>query len=593
MNDSITLSNLNVLALDCQATGANPGKGHLLEIGWMPGRAASSSTPERYAPESYLTRSQAQMPISPVIQRLTGISDATMTDAVAVDIVWRQLKKTGQAIAARNQSMLCPAVIHFAQFEAPFLRQLHETNDPGTQFPFQIICTHAIATRLLPELPRRGIRALAGYLGHSMPEFKRSADHALATLIIWKAMVELLLTRFKVDSMQQLDHWLASTRVQGRVKRNFPMHPKIRQSLPQNPGVYRMRCANADILYIGKAKSLKQRVSSYFRDNAAHPEHIIEMLSQAWDIDYSLTESALEAAVLESDEIKHHRPPYNKALRADRRSLVFCTRDLKQHAPSCDHHFSIGPLPDGRLIDAIEAFGSWLACDTGLTGDALFRMGYPFLAHPSDRTPEIQCLKDGFDFFRSSHRRYLQNRSALRIVTSLGALLQRQQLENSTDTQVSPDLHTKCSDGTSSEEAAAVRAFAWSPADIAGAIESTVMRSAHMIRRARWYCLLSESCIAWASEDDPGVLKNLLAFEKGGISHRGVLEAGQKVPAPPGFGRPWLDRRNNLDLTTYDRMRVVTTELRRLVSKGRKIELRLGPKVSMSSSELKKVMKWV
>jgi len=173
MSDSIALSNLNVLTLDCQATGANPGKGHLLEIGWMTGWAASSCMPEKYAAESYLIRSQAQRSIPPVVHRLTGISDATMTEAVAEDIVWRQLKKTGQAIAMRNQSMLCPPVIPFARFEAPFLRQLHETNEPDTFFPFQILCTHAIATRLLPGLPRRGIRAVSGYLGHSMPELKR------------------------------------------------------------------------------------------------------------------------------------------------------------------------------------------------------------------------------------------------------------------------------------------------------------------------------------------------------------------------------------------------------------------------------------
>jgi DNA polymerase III subunit epsilon len=100
------------------------------------------------------------------------------------------------------------------------------------------------------------------------------------------------------------------------------MPAAIRQTLADKPGVYRMRSLGGDLLYIGKAKSLKKRVTSYFRSKAPHPEHILEMLSQAQNIDFSLTESALEAAVLETDEIKEHCPPYNKALQPNQRSLA-------------------------------------------------------------------------------------------------------------------------------------------------------------------------------------------------------------------------------------------------------------------------------
>jgi DNA polymerase III subunit epsilon len=100
---------------------------------------------------------------------------------------------------------------------------------------------------------------------------------------------------------------MAHTPHPGRVERVFPMPAAIRQALADKPGVYRMRSLGGDLLYIGKAKSLKKRVTSYFRSKAPHPEHILEMLSQAQNIDFSLTESALEAAVLETDEIKDYR----------------------------------------------------------------------------------------------------------------------------------------------------------------------------------------------------------------------------------------------------------------------------------------------
>jgi excinuclease UvrABC nuclease subunit len=119
-----------------------------------------------------------------------------------------------------------------------------------------------------------------------------------------------------------------------RGKRVFPMPAALLQAPPiKKPGIYRMRSLGGDLLYIGKAKSLKKLVTSYFRSKAPHPEHILEMLSQAQSIDFSLTESALEAAVLETDEIKEHCPPYNKALQPNQRSIVFVSRDLKQQAP--------------------------------------------------------------------------------------------------------------------------------------------------------------------------------------------------------------------------------------------------------------------
>lgn len=593
MKDSINLAELNVLALDCQATGANPGKGRMLELGWVSGCAASLSMPETDSVESYLIRLPPETTIPPVVHRLTGISETDMSRAVAEKSVWGHLSEAVRTIAARNPSALCPTVIHFARFERPFLREMHAVNQPGTPFPFHIICTHAIAKRLLPWLPRRGIRALAGYLGHSMPELKRSADHALATLHIWKALVELLRIRCKVTSLPQLTHWLSSCPVPGRTKRTFPMNPAIRLGLPDHPGVYRMLRSNDDILYIGKAKSIRQRVNSYFQSSAAHPEHILEMLSQARNIDFTLTESALEAALLESDEIKRRCPPYNKALRPNQRSIVFCTRDFKKRSTRSDRRFCIGPLPEGRLIEALEAFETWLARDPGgTTDDELSRIGYAVLALPPAHAPDFECLAEGLDLFRDNHRHQLRNRSALRIVTALGAQFRIRQLAATAAMQADEDLQAG-DDDSEMENGETAKGSSWTPAAVAGAVESMLTRCAHLIRRARWYGLLSESCMAWASVDNPDELRNLIVFERGKISYRVDLNAGRRLTSPPGFSRPWHERRNNLDLVTYDRMRVVTTELRRLVCAGRRIELHLGPGAGLTSSRLKKALLWV
>ena len=175
-----------------------------------------------------------------------------------------------------------------------------------------------------------------------------------------KALSTLLESRYEVNTLHELEQWLANTPPPGPTKRVFPMHPDVWSCLPNRPGIYRMRRTNRDILYIGKAKSLRRRVSSYFRSSAAHPEHILEMLTQARDLDYVPTDSALDAAVLESDEIKCHCPPYNVALRPAGRDLIYFTRDLLNSSTHCDDEFCIGPLPGGRSIDALSAFAFWL-----------------------------------------------------------------------------------------------------------------------------------------------------------------------------------------------------------------------------------------
>jgi hypothetical protein len=193
-----------------------------------------------------------------------------------------------------------------------------------------------------------------------MPEFKRSADHVVATALIWEKMIEMLNINLGIGTLDQLSDWLASTEPAGRSRRIYPMAPEKRLRLPDEPGIYRMLRANGDLLYVGKAKSLKKRVNSYFRPKAPHAEHTLEMLTQAQKLDFTLTGSALEAAMQESDEIKRHSPPYNIALRKRQRKLVFCTKNLSRQARVADEDYTIGPLPDGRFIAAVSAMGQWI-----------------------------------------------------------------------------------------------------------------------------------------------------------------------------------------------------------------------------------------
>jgi excinuclease UvrABC nuclease subunit len=121
--------------------------------------------------------------------------------------------------------------------------------------------------------------------------------------------------------------------------------------LPDAPGIYRMLRTNGDVLYVGKAASLRHRVNSYFRKQHGVPERTLEMLSQARGISFDVTPSALEAALIEPDEIKQHRPPYNVALTIENRALWFAPPNLTAHSAHPTSQCPIGPFPSAGMLD--------------------------------------------------------------------------------------------------------------------------------------------------------------------------------------------------------------------------------------------------
>lgn len=110
-----------------------------------------------------------------------------------------------------------------------------------------------------------------------------------------------------------------------------PIREKL-TTLPELSGVYLFRNAQGDILYIGKAKSLRQRVRSYFQPSANHTLRIQILVSLVHDVSLVITDTEAEALILEEQLIKTHRPRYNVLLKDDK-SYPFCKLSTQELFP--------------------------------------------------------------------------------------------------------------------------------------------------------------------------------------------------------------------------------------------------------------------
>jgi len=566
------LADLHVLVLDCQASGATPAHGDLLEIGWgIAGRAGlHGSVRQRFV----IPRTERRVPAA--VRELTGWSEACLQDSVPEEVAWAELRRDMELVAAHNGSWPVPAAIHYARFELPFLHDLHARLGGDGAFPLEARCLHAIAARLFPDLPRRNIRALAGYLGHSTDLVRRCSGHVEASAFIWTALLPRL-EQLGVRTADELAAWLeqrAPARPRGR--RVFPYGSDKRRALPDAPGVYRFLRSNGDVLYVGKATSLKKRVASHFtarttiansKAPAATTERALELLTQVHDIAVTVTPSILEAALLESDEIKRIDPPYNVQLRRRERSAWFASLDLGGAAPAPDAVHRIGPLPSERSLlglCALVALAGGRAPDPPLQACAL--------AVPVAFLPPDELFAAGFLSFAAAHLGAPHPSARVRVDRGARALwLARGRAEPDVQEEQAPDE--------------------WDHARVVRRLERTLTGGSLLVRRARWLSLLAHADVAFR---EPAMSAARAFALHGGsiVEPRELPSIGDLLTLPVRSVPPRAQRHAAFDAAVYDRMRVLATELQRVHEAGGELAVRIGSRL-LSGARLAAVLRWV
>jgi DNA polymerase III subunit epsilon len=570
------LAELEVLIVDCQATAASP-RGHLLEIGWAracAGAAIAATTADSDVDadgRACLIKLPEGEPVPTAVARITGISEAMTREGVEPSEAWRALLEQ----AARIGRQPAPTVAHFARFERPFLHAL-----AGDQpLPLDLVCTHDIAQRLLPDLPRRGLRALTGYFGRDLGPLRRSAEHVGATAFVWRELVRLL-DEQGVTTWDSLRDWLAAPVVKMRPgqqrRRVWPMPRDVRLAAPDAPGLYRMQRTDGSVLYVGKASSLSRRVNSYFRKQRGVPDRLLEMLSQARALTCEVTESTLEAALLEPDEIKRHRPPYNVALMDEPRHIWFTTRDLGERSAQPSPQHPIGPFTSAMTLDRFAA----------LANGSPTALGF----NPRATEADARLFAEGYARFRAAHQELSREADNVNPRVRLLRLGTRLWREGRRDRESAIEEEFRLGDQEM-------------PEDVQSDLERVALRAALARRRAKWVTRLVDASIVWREAAADRVTDRtadcatdrarLIVIEHGEILTREWVDPNTTPPVPPGHARRRDARHEGFTVARFDRLRVLMTELKRLLAEGAPVALRLDDGSPLADARLAAALSWV
>jgi DNA polymerase-3 subunit epsilon len=288
-------------------------------------------------------------PLGRGIQRFTGITQEMLADAPGLEDVLPPLAERldGRVLVAHN-----------APFDRRVLRRAFELI--GLEWPNPpVLCTAALARKLLPLQRRRGLTVLADALGIEVD----TAHRALADAETCARVLCALFPRLCANALTVADA-MAITRRRRRAttrKRRMPamtVPPQLDfADLPKDPGVYLFRDDNGRVLYVGKSISIRSRARAHFAPSSVPADWTV----QATVVDYQSTNSELGALVLENRLIKRHRPPGNIRLarRDDRLCYIRCRLDIPfpilevGPEPAAGHAVTIGPLRGRRLAQEL------------------------------------------------------------------------------------------------------------------------------------------------------------------------------------------------------------------------------------------------
>jgi DNA polymerase-3 subunit epsilon len=241
--------------------------------------------------DQFISLVNPEIPIQPFVVKLTGINNAMLSSAPKFfEVAKRIIEMTND----------CVIVAHNASFDYRILRT--EFRRLGYDFEARTLCTVELSKKLLPEQPSHSLGKLVRALGIPMADRHRASGDALATVKLFKILLEKDLEKEIVKDFIKLE-----------IEKGIaPKLLDIVASLPAKTGVYYIHNEKGNLVYIGKSRNIKKRINQHFTGTSTKCKKI---QAEVFTVTYDETGSELIALLKESEEIKINKPIYNRAQR--------------------------------------------------------------------------------------------------------------------------------------------------------------------------------------------------------------------------------------------------------------------------------------
>jgi len=361
-----SLDEIAFVVIDTETTGLRPGAHRVIEVAGV--RLLGGEVQDVY--QSLLNPG---VRIPSFIARFTGITQEMIAAA----------PRSHEALPGFLRFVEGALVVgHNVGFDIGFLT--YEAQLLGSSFPIDGLDTIPLARRLLPGLKRFKLDTLAARLHIPISDRHRASGDARVTAAAFLALLELakkqgITTLGQLERRLQLpvawsgditeattlrqlellrsDGKVASASVTTRPTGTLLLNPAWRSDFPSLPGVYLMKDEHGQVIYVGKAKCLKDRLSSYYHQPLGYTRKD-GLLQNVREIETRVLGSELEALLVESQLIKQLQPVYNVQLR-NYELYPFIKIDMQHTFPrvyatreiTADGARYFGPFRSKRLVD--------------------------------------------------------------------------------------------------------------------------------------------------------------------------------------------------------------------------------------------------
>ncbi len=363
----LPLDEVEFVVLDTETTGLRPGPNRVIEIAGIRLRNGE-------AINSFQSLVNPNRRLPPFIVQFTGITQTMVNEAPTAEQVMPDFLQfiEGACLVGHNVGF----DIGFLAYEAQLL---------GQTFPIDGFDTIMLARRFLPALRRFKLDTVAAHLKIPASNRHRALGDAKVTAAIFVKLLELA----RQESILTLGHlhhrlelpvaWSGDItdtslskqveylRVDGKRSSSVAvarpngglfLNPAWKRDFPTKPGVYLMKDVNQQVIYVGKAKNLKNRLASYYSHPLGYTRKMDGLLQNVHEIETLVLGSELEALLVESQMIKQLQPIYNVQLR-NYELYPFIKIDVQHPFPrvystkevAADGARYFGPFRSRRIVD--------------------------------------------------------------------------------------------------------------------------------------------------------------------------------------------------------------------------------------------------